>query len=417
MGNDGLLILQLQSLQLAATAELHLYKTMLKSKLILSAPALPSYISAKVVAAAQSQDTALLNVQARLFNSNPVKVALADTMNSIRATLGIENTGSGGTKKRLRAADYSSGEISTIETAGNPLKPVRALTTGRHCAPIGNAKSASLNVGEEYGASGSDNENSGSEESDNESFDMTAYNSRLAESSDADDLTAATEEDLPQTSPAGDTQLKYSPSRELSPSASPSPSVSSKWAIPAHSKPDKASSAPTKSTTFLPSLTMGGYISGSDSEISSSSSRRGSAATKSRKNRRGQQERRQIWEKKFGKNANHLKKSQNQIQNRDQGWDPRKGARDDDERGKRGNGRGRGRAGDSRKRQNRPSGGGPTISGANTDPVQTRRNANEKRGARIKQAERPLHPSWEAAKKAKDAKKNVTFQGKKVTFD
>jgi hypothetical protein len=28
-----------------------------------------------------------------------------------------------------------------------------------------------------------------------------------------------------------------------------------------------------------------------------------------------------------------------------------------------------------------------------------------------------LHPSWQAAKKAKEAKKTATFQGKRVTFD
>jgi hypothetical protein len=28
-----------------------------------------------------------------------------------------------------------------------------------------------------------------------------------------------------------------------------------------------------------------------------------------------------------------------------------------------------------------------------------------------------LHPSWEAAKKAKEAMKSVSFQGKKLVFD
>jgi len=29
----------------------------------------------------------------------------------------------------------------------------------------------------------------------------------------------------------------------------------------------------------------------------------------------------------------------------------------------------------------------------------------------------PLHPSWEAAKKAKEAKQMASFQGKKVVFE
>ena len=31
-------------------------------------------------------------------------------------------------------------------------------------------------------------------------------------------------------------------------------------------------------------------------------------------------------------------------------------------------------------------------------------------------ANAPLHPSWEAAKKAKEQKKAIQFQGKKVVF-
>lgn len=51
------------------------------------------------------------------------------------------------------------------------------------------------------------------------------------------------------------------------------------------------------------------------------------------------------------------------------------------------------------------------ASGANSDPVRPR---TEKKP---KATDGPLHPSWEAAKKAKEQKKSVVFEGKKTVFD
>lgn len=98
---------------------------------------------------------------------------------------------------------------------------------------------------------------------------------------------------------------------------------------------------------------------------------------------------------------------------RDEGWDDRKGARGGDERGMRGRGRGAGngvggRGGSGGRR------GGILGSGANSDPIITKR---EKPVKPMKGAEGPLHPSWEAARKAKEQKTQVAFQGKKVVFD
>lgn len=366
---------------------------MIKSKPILAAPALPSYVSAKVATAPKSQDTALYNIQARLFNSNPVKLAMSETMSSIRAALEIEDTASGGKKIRLRATGNKASTRQIVEA--------KAMATVKEHPPTKEqVLPASSDLEENY---------SEGEDSGKESFDMTAYDSRLADSSD----NGSAPEHSPERPSAGIKWLNYEPSNELSPSPPPSESSESSRII--RSNQHKTASSTIKSTVFLPSLAMGGYISGSDSDATNSST---GQSIKPRKNRRGQQERRQIWEKKFGKNANHLKKSQKQTnQNRDQGWDARKGARADDERGKRGNGRGGKRStGDARKGSSRPSRGGPTSSGANSDPVQGRKMDDKGQG-KGKQADGPLHPSWEAAKKAKEAKKNVKFQGKKVTFD
>lgn len=389
--------MQTQSLELPVVAELQLYKSMLKSKLILAAPALPSYVSATVAAAPKSQDAALYNIQARLFNSNPVKLAMSETMGLIRAALDIKDTASNCKKTRF-GSKASTRQV--VET--------KAVATMIENSPIkGQLMPAFLGLKDNYSASsGSRSEG---EDSGEESFGMSAYESRLGDSSDNN----SEQEESPLRPSAGNKRLNHEPSKELSPSPPPSEFSESSEII--GSKQHKTASSTIRSTTFIPSLTMGGYISGSDSDAANSSSQQDA---KPRKNRRGQQERRQIWEKKYGKNANHLKKSQKKTsQNRDQGWDARKGARADDEKSKRGDGRGGNwSAGDARKGPNRPTRGGPSTSGANSDPVQ-KRNMDDKGQGKGKQADGPLHPSWEAAKKAKEAKKNVKFQGKKVTFD
>lgn len=68
-------------------------------------------------------------------------------------------------------------------------------------------------------------------------------------------------------------------------------------------KGSKGSSTPQ--STFLPSLSVG-FVRGSDD--SDFSDAEGEAADMPKKNRRGQRARRAIWEKKFGRNANHKKK-------------------------------------------------------------------------------------------------------------
>lgn len=370
---------------------------MIKSKLILAAPALPSYVLAKVAAAPKSQNAALHNIQARLFNSNPVKLAMSETMSSVRAALDIEYSASSGKKIRLRPAGSKASTRQVVETK-------EVTTVKEHSATKEQVLTASSDLDSASGGNYSEGEDSGKE-----CFDMNVHASRLADSSNND----SAQENLPERPSARKRGLNYEQSKELSPS--PPHSESSESSRITRSKQHRTASSPIKSTIFLPSLTMGGYISGSDSDVTNSSSRQN---TKPRKNRRGQQERRQIWEKKFGKNANHLKKSQKQTsQNRDQEWDARKGARADDERGKRGNSRGgKWSAVDARTSSSRPSRGGPTSSGANSNPIQGRKldNGLQSKG---KQADGPLHPSWEAAKKAKEAKKNVKFEGKKVTFD
>lgn len=412
---------------MSTKAELFLYKSILKSKPIVSSPAFPSYILANVEKTTQPQDIAQANVQARLFNSNIVKAAMKNIMDGTRTALGIENEDSAGKKKRLRASDYIPENKSITLASLNKLGPGEILATKEEDKAGSQTKSESLH--------GKPCVN----RSDNDSVNSAAYADRLAESENE-----SSEESCLQKSSRERKTLEHNSFRDLSPS--PSRTLSSSSSVSDNPKIRKVPIKTPKSTIFLPSLTTGGYISDSDSAVSDPYSLPGNASTKPpRKNRRGQQERRQIWEKKYGQNANHLKRQgqQQQQQTRDQGWDARKGAAQvggSDDRGKRGRGRGRSKGpgrvidastGFSSTRTTaraRATGKvGPTSSGANSDPIQARRGGgnklhdgqakrNQPPTAAAAAASTPLHPSWEAAKKQKEAKKNVAFLGKKVVF-
>ena len=185
---------------------------------------------------------------------------------------------------------------------------------------------------------------------------------------------------------AKDTSTSLSKSSR-SPSPPPRPKKSTKQAQQDSSKP---------SSTFLPSL-MGGYWSGSESATDDDDT------STRKKNRPGQQARRALWEKKYGARANHLK-GQASGKSGDKDWDPRRRARSaEDGRFTRGKSAGiGGKAGFVKNR-------GPT--GENVVAVKPRL-----RGIGRRDDAGPLHPSWEAAKKAKEAKQTAAFQGKKVVF-
>ncbi|KAL7820635.1 Bud-site selection protein [Trichoderma gracile] len=153
-------------------------------------------------------------------------------------------------------------------------------------------------------------------------------------------------------------------------------------------------------STFLPTL-MGGYISGSESA---------SDIEAPRKKRRGQRARQAIWEKKYGANARHLQKAAAKG-GRDAGWDLKRGAVGAEDQG-----RGKWRKGG--RLPGRPVGAAGArgfSQGRGHDRDQDRPAPAAK--PTKKDNEGPLHPSWEARKKAKEAQKNVAFAGQKVVFD
>ncbi|EMR09498.1 hypothetical protein PNEG_02086 [Pneumocystis murina B123] len=119
-------------------------------------------------------------------------------------------------------------------------------------------------------------------------------------------------------------------------------------------------------STFLPSLSTG-YISGSDDNNNIDPEYK--VIDKPKKNRRGQRARRKIWEIKYGKNARHL-----QIK---------------------------------RKKLN-----------SNKNIKLSYNNKNSALVSKNNKETKPLHPSWEAARRLKKKESsNIKFEGTKIKFE
>lgn len=233
---------------------------------------------------------------------------------------------------------------------------------------------------------------------DEDELDYAQFDDRLASSSGSE--SEDDDDDDDDTRPEKSTKAKYDPVKDLS--LSPTPSIADSESPPAttvKSSKSRKDSKKTSTTTFLPSLTMGGYWSGTESEAEDDGV--AAAAIEPRKNRMGQQARRKLWEKKFGQNANHVRKQADSNQ-RDSGWDMRRGATSQEHRGR-----------------DRGQGNRPAVQSRNRGAAPARDDRPERPRAPFKQQqeEKPMHPSWEAARKAKEKKTQASFQGKKVVFD
>ncbi|KAL8762939.1 MAG: hypothetical protein Q9184_001161 [Pyrenodesmia sp. 2 TL-2023] len=374
-------------------AEVIALKSLLKIKSVASAPAFPPFILSRLDEITKPHDVAHANVQARLFNSQPVKKAMDDCIASIRLSLGLDGL-QAGKRKRIRKADFRQ-EQEDGQVKSEPKEPGKS-----DHEPEGDTET---DIVSKVDAMLQDSDQASNSSG---SHDYDEYNSRLAASSDEsfDGFSDAINFDSSELHAklANVSSKDLSLSRSLGSSGS---SVRSVTPPPRKKQVIRGVNPSTKGTTFLPSLTMGGYWSGSEP----ASDDEGDLDRTERKNRRGQRERRLIAEKKYGHNAKHLK-NQPTWNNRDHGWDARTGARAADGRGK----RGRGRGGNTVALHTpRSTNKGPAFSsGANSDPVGLGRSL-----VKANPAEGPLHPSWQAAKAAKEQKKAATFQGKKVVFD
>lgn len=152
----------------------------------------------------------------------------------------------------------------------------------------------------------------------------------------------------------------------------------------------------------LPELASGYFSGGSDDEDDEiDNDKVVKEATTQRKNRRGQRARQKIWEKKYGKEAKHVKKEQVLIAS-----ERERKRLEYEER--------------CRKRELKAK-LNSTPTGSNTTPL-AERKSTVTTGEIINtpvEAVKPEkeHPSWVAKKLAEEKQKNAKFQGTKIKFD
>jgi hypothetical protein len=370
--------------------ESHLYRTLLKSKSIHESGLLPAYVKGGIKRNDGSPEelSATSNVTARLYNTKPVKEVMSQIMGSICDILGIQNPSTNTNNKNAQKRgsegkdliQAKSAEPNIEEDIGGGDSPSPAKNPGVFEAPLDLVT----------------REPDPNSESELESDDL--HDELLGDSSGEENAeiayraTAIGQSDSKMGIPEQPSDASLSPSisqSSQSPSPPPRPGKSTKQAQQGSSKPG---------STFLPTL-MGGYWSGSESATDDEDT------STRKKNRPGQQARRALWEKKYGARANHLK-GQATGKSRDKDWDPRRGARGaDDKRFTRGRAGGKGGRGVFVKDREQSAGDNVIA----VKPKARGMGKNDDAG--------PLHPSWEAAKKAKEAKQTASFQGKKVVFD
>lgn len=302
------------------------------------------------------------NVTARLYSSNPIKEVVKDVLATLRHTLGI----------RLdQNESRSQGRGVNLEKEGPAGLSGRKKNRVEVNSPEPNIEADDENTDEEQGGGYSHLFASASED----------------ESIDVEKLRAVMQDDaLDEQSLSSSTESRHD------------------TIVKVRSVQKKQAPSVATSTTFLPSLSMGGYWSGSESEPEDDID-----DVAPRKNRRGQRARRQIWEQKFGHKAKHLQDTEaaGSTGRREDGWDAQRGAQNTTHDGAR-NGRAARRAAPAF------ASGGNAIVVAPRKSVSANPLAASKQNGKI--PDEKLHPSWIAAKKAKNERQTAAFTGSRVTF-
>lgn len=385
----------LKALNLDKVAEQHVRRTIARVKSLKDHEALPE--SVKDIENADP-DAARLNVLARLYKVPAVKKEMDALIDDLKEIVG-SGSGSGPGPAQTEAA----GKAQAVDKGDKKRKVVaRAEAEAEEdddldmdmldlsdedgvAARLLNARIAAPSSGEESDDDLSDHERPPSiqdSDSDSDGASFSGFSNDLSSS---------------------DAPIKRS---IAPPSDSEDADSASSVSLTTSSKP-KASSdiAKASTSTFLPGLSHATYFSGDESASD--------LDEKPRKNRRGQRARQKIAEAKFGAKAKHIEKNE-----RKQGWDAKRGAVGSD--AKPGNRRDR-RAAEKGMKTN--GGRGPVISGENAAPLGKKRDdADAKKPGPKKDDTGALHPSWAAAKAAKESKKlKIDLGGaksaKKITFD
>ncbi|TDZ30128.1 Protein bud22 [Colletotrichum spinosum] len=433
-------ILVLKSLDLVQTAEAHLHSSLVKIKQIAESPALPEDIKQGVPKPELSEDekAALHNVTSGLFNRVHVREAVEKAIRGVCLILNVPVPDK--KKKGKKGPDDAKDDAEETPREAKKAKletmdDVSAKTTGkRDRAAVPDEEENPFDEMDDHIPSGSDASEGedeidgedeekamekieamlgGSDEEDSGDEEMKSkYKALLSEIPDgdaADDESGSGDEeeeedeeedgldeeeegagasDVDQSDDDGNDSDRRRRINAANVSLSPSPPPAERKAV--KTARAKKPTGKAGSTTFLPSL-MGGYVSNSESEASD-------LDLAPPKKRLGQKQRQAIWRRKYGEKANHVQNQAQRGKTRDNGWDMRKGAVGDE------------------------GGGKPWKRGVSNPLGGDRRGDRNSQAAPVKRPppkkdnEGPLHPSWEARKKAKEAQTKIAFQGTKITF-
>ncbi|KAJ4371773.1 hypothetical protein N0V86_008327 [Didymella sp. IMI 355093] len=401
----------LKALDLEKVAEQHVRRTIAKVKSLKDHDALPESVRELEKS---DNDQAKLNVLARLYKVAAVKKEVDALIDDLKDIVGGGEGAASAEKAGKPQGVEKKDKKRRVEESGEEDEDVDMLDLSDEdgvAARLFNARIAAPSSGEESDGSLSDNArlpSIGDSDSEDPGVDP-----EVASDSDASSFAGFSASNSDR------------PIRRVAPPSEPSDSDSaSSISLTTTTKPSKTPAAPTGST-FLPGLSHAAYVSGDESASD--------LDEKPRKNRRGQRARQKIAEAKYGAKAKHVEKNE-----RKKGWDAKRGAVDTDGKMNRKARR------EAEKAMKAKGGRGPVMSGENAAPLGKNRLAGgagnegaskksggtgagpaaaraEKKGPK-KDDTGPLHPSWAAAKAAKESKKlKIDLGGaktaKKITFD
>jgi hypothetical protein len=366
----------LKALELEKIADQQLRKTVGRVKSLKDQEVLKSYVAG---IEKSSADTATLNVLARLYKVAAVKKVVDDTVEQLKAIFAPSDAATptiNGDKKepkKRKAEAQKDADTEMLDVSDEEGDPY-AVFNARIAAPSSGEDGSEGSVSDDerppsIGDSEREHDPEDDLEAESSSEEAEEFSGGESEASDDEDMAI---------------------DRRIAPPSDASDSDSDSIAQPTKKTRTKALPAQPTSSAFIPSLSHAAYIAGSDSDASDLS-----ASFAPRKNRRGQRARQKIAEAKFGAKAKHIA---NPANNR--GWDAKRGAVPDVPRG----------------------GYGPVISGENAIPLGGKEVVvKEKKAERDDKGD--LHPSWQAAKLAKEKKaikidlSSKGGMGKKVVFD
>ncbi|KAF3042683.1 hypothetical protein E8E12_007274 [Didymella heteroderae] len=405
----------LKALDLEKVAEQHVRRTIAKVKSLKDHEALPE--SVREIEKADNEQ-AKLNVLARLYKVAAVKKEVDALIDDLKEIVGgAEGAGRAEKAGKTRGAEKKEKKKRKVEESEEgeeeeeDVDMLDLSDSDSVAARLFNARIAAPSSGEESDGSLSDNERPPSI-GDSDSADPDA------------DLEPASDSEASSFGGFSTSNSSDNAVSRLAPPSEESDSGSASSISLTTTKPSKPTAAPT-SSTFLPGLSHATYFSGDESASD--------LDEKPRKNRRGQRARQKIAEAKYGAKAKHIEKNE-----RKKGWDAKRGAVDTDSGGT----MNRKARRELEKGMKAKGGRGPVISGENAAPLGKNRlgggdakSTGEKQSVAqgaagaggVKKGPKkddsgPLHPSWEAAKKAKESKKlKIDLGGaktaKKITFD